>query len=248
MKNINKRAFTMAEMMVVVVILGVIAALVLPGMIQDHQKQINLAKTAKWYNEISKMVAMKNLEEDDGIATKTVNSHGIAYLTTLDEAFEFFKPLRPIKIDTSTEKKRWTYHWLSGEVCDQRTCLYNGGATVLQLPDGATINTSTYAGDIAYKAFAIDPNGKKGPNIVGQDLFIFAITEENGVQPVGSPGAGTGEELFGEYDRDVLTGKKAPSRGGDSSYACSENAAKGGFWCSALLRMDGWTFKEDYPY
>ena len=237
----------MAEMMVVVVILGVITALVLPGMMQDHQKQINLAKTLKLYNDISKMVALKNLNEENEFELDiTYDSSGkvIKRRVTSDAALAYYAPLKPVLCNR--DKKTWKYKWLNGTDCDENVCFTNQGATCLSLPDGSSISVSNYANE-AYRAFAIDPNGKKGPNIVGQDLFIFAITEENGVQPVGSPGAGTGKELFGEDNEDDEDYNRTKLTGTDM-YACNDKAEKGGFWCSALLRMDGWTFKEDYPY
>ena len=232
MKKNRKRAFTMAEMMVVIIILGVIAALVLPRMIQDHQKKINLAKTAKWYNAISNLVDLKEIDEEYLFDTDNV--------TPVEYFKEYFKSLDIIKSDSTH-----TYSLLSGKgVCTYNVCKpNNGGNLAYTFPDGAmiiisaTVRNQAQEGrnDEAYKAFAIDPNG--------QDLFVFAVTQKHGLQPIGAPGAGDSGELFGDYTRDNVRGLSGK---GNHAFGC--NANKNGFWCSALLILDGWTFKDDYPY
>ena len=235
MKKNRKRAFTMAEMMVVIIILGVIAALVLPGMIQDHQKKINLAKTAKWYNAISNLVNLKEIDEE---YIETVGG-GITEITLPhDEALEYFASLDPIKY-TGTH----VYKNLNGTDCGEHFCQPGTDkGPALIMPDGTLIIFSGYISSEQYKAFAIDPNGEKGPNVLGHDLFVFAITKEDGVVPFGFNNAGdkSDGDTFGDtYDRSIImTGK----------HKCDTQAKGNGLWCSALLIMDGWTFKDDYPY
>ena len=84
-----------------------------------------------------------------------------------------------------------------------------------------------------------DVNGENTPNFVGRDIFDFEIYNNEfygnrGASVVdtwrcNSPEGGecTREEILAEINMDI-------------QWPC--------YICSSLLQIDGWEFKDDYPY
>ena len=232
------KGFTLAEMLIVLIIVGLIAAIAIPEMFKDYQKRYIIANLTRYYRDINMLTQMQGIEGVE-ISTKTVDASGKKKYTTDEEAMQYFAPLHP----TSVKNPEIYYKLLNGEDCEFRICKTNSrdtSANSLLLRDGTYIHVSTHAEDIDYKAFAIDANGKKGPNVLGKDLFAFVIQRDYGLTPLGYQSGGRGSERFGEYNRAVVKS--------NTQYACNRNAPDAGYWCTALLLMDGWQFKDDYPW
>ena len=69
-------------------------------------------------------------------------------------------------------------------------CMYNGAGGVAFLNDGTIIYAQGYLWEYPY--FLVDVNGKKGPNIVGRDMYIILFRENRVI-----PGGADGYELKG---------------------------------------------------
>ncbi len=61
----NKRAFTLAEVLITIGIIGVVAALTLPSVISHHQKEKTVSYVKKFYNEINNAVRMAVVDNGD---------------------------------------------------------------------------------------------------------------------------------------------------------------------------------------
>ena len=64
-----KRAFTLAEVLITLGIIGVVAALTLPGLITNYQKKVTAVRLEKFYTIMSQAVMSWSVE--DGIDTAT---------------------------------------------------------------------------------------------------------------------------------------------------------------------------------
>lgn len=92
---------------------------------------------------------------------------------------------------------------------------------VIFFPDNDTVN---YVGMLIW----IDINGNKGPNVYGKDTFLLFFNS-------------TSKKVLFRYsstDRNYLLT--------NSSVGCNKDAA--GYACGALIQLDGWELKEDYPW
>ena len=58
MKN-NKFAFTLAEVLITLGIIGVVAAMTLPTLIQNHQKKVTVVRLKKFYSVMSNAIRME---------------------------------------------------------------------------------------------------------------------------------------------------------------------------------------------
>lgn len=109
-----------------------------------------------------------------------------------------------------------------------------GTQTTVYLADGSTFNFNNGACmDIVF-----DINGFKKPNTTGKDMFAFIMcfTSESRKYYCGSD-----KKAFCTYG----TGRSGSNNTREKALADCKNS---GYWCSSLLEMDGWEFKEDYPH
>ena len=62
--NIRKLALTLAEVLIVIGIIGVVAAMTIPTLITNYQKQTTVEQLKKTYSEISQII--RRSEVDNG--------------------------------------------------------------------------------------------------------------------------------------------------------------------------------------
>jgi type IV pilus assembly protein PilE len=90
----NKKGFTLVELMIVVAILGVLAAIAIP-------MYTNYITTAKWTEAKTNLMAIRLLEEqyysDNGLYI--VGKHTVADPTSLKEALKGFEPKLPADLN-----------------------------------------------------------------------------------------------------------------------------------------------------
>jgi len=158
----TKQAFTLAEVLLTLAIIGVVAALTIPAVITKVTKDQYVTGLKKAYNTV-KTVERAVVQEHGPIENWDVTG------ATKDNFEKYFKEhFDIIKICEDTEKGCWPE-------ASERSLL-NGD----KWP--ADFNTSAYYRFItsdgmawAYygTGFDVDVNGLKGPNRVGRDIFYF---------------------------------------------------------------------------
>lgn len=196
----KKEAFTLAEVLITLGIIGVVAALTLPSLIQNYQKQV-------WVNQLKKNVSVlengfKKAMADDGVdkLTDTTLWQSAAeinnYLSLSTEAKRnnFFNSLKKYFNIISVSNESRPIGALNN------VNLVNFGVSYpMSFADGSQIGFNrvniTAQADIfgnphgAVAAVAVDVNGYKKPNQLGRDVFAFGVTERGEVIPVGGNGA-----------------------------------------------------------
>ena len=83
---------------------------------------------------------------------------------------------------------------------------------------------------------AIDVNGDAAPNIMGRDLFLFAIENDGTLYPYG----GVDWALANGCDKDSLNSCDEYWAYG-SGEGC--DSSSGGIYCAGRIQDDGWTMK-----
>ena len=105
-KKTQNPAFTLAEMLITLSVIGIVAALTIPGVVKNHNQKA-------W--EIGKDVFQKKLE----VALKSMNTDGklSGYTTTEDFVNELKKNIRINKVCTDDVTKCFakTVNWVDGE-------------------------------------------------------------------------------------------------------------------------------------
>src|SRR5574344_897243 len=176
MKIKNKKpAFTLAEVLITLGIIGVVAALTLPVLISNYKDKEYKTAYKKAYSDMSNAILKAVVDDEFPVRDKFDDRP-----TTKAE----FKILQDnfIVIKSCTIEKGDLYNcWAKGEVLCDGAC---GGGGV-PIPNGADafIDASGRSWAMYYfyeNLYLVDTNGLRPPNRYGKDRWIFSITDTNG--------------------------------------------------------------------
>lgn len=175
----KQKAFTLAEVLITLGIIGVVAALTLPSLIANYQKKILKNRFMKTYSELAQATELLNVNED-------INIFEYAKSNGSQKALD--KLMLQIKKTSTIEGTRSSYKFLydvknpdkqtlAGQYCDYTTT-YVSANGVFYLMDDSPSDRS-----IADPKLCVDTNGYSLPNALGYDLFIFTFTPEGKLVP-----------------------------------------------------------------
>lgn len=190
-KNFNKKcAFTLAEVLITLVIIGVIAAVTIPTVVNNTKKQEYVSKLKKTYSTLSQATA------------KIVAENGSAenWVTSTEGVYNLYKKHLSIAKDCGSSSgcldQASEIKYLYGSQNPSYFSTYDSsnGFRFL-LSDGTQVRftngvsaTCTYNDDGRSNdncAFImVDVNGAKKPNQLGRDIFWFVI-KSGGLYPRG---------------------------------------------------------------
>ncbi len=170
MKNFG---FTLGETLMTILVIGVVAALTLPGVIQNYQKDI-------FATHLKKL----SLDAENAAYLATMHSGKIRFADT--EAFSSAHDcsncdaymITYMKAKVKDNIFASTYKSIDGSSVNENfTC--TGKSYRLPGNVSACVTERTVAnGDFSpYYQFEVDLNGKLGPNISGRDFFKFYVDE-----------------------------------------------------------------------
>ena len=170
----EKKAFTLAEVLVTLGIIGVVSAMTVPTLMQNHQRKTYAVQLHKVYNQIQQ-AALQYMTDKNALNLRE------AGLTSEDAGANFiknyFKTIQDCgENQTPCFAETGEYRKLSGS---KVTTWY--GKRHFVLADGSSIATfyrSVSADPTVTTAVLevwVDTNGQKGPNIVGRDLFVMYL-------------------------------------------------------------------------
>lgn len=235
--------FTLAEVLITLGIIGVVAAMTIPTLMTNYQKKSTATQLKKTYATISNAVRLSE-EENGELSGWEFEKNG----TSTKSIQIFDKYLAPYLKVTKKEVNgsNFTYYKPNGQR-EANLAILRGKSALYTMLSGAELLVNS--GDIQYnppiigKAQAscmiIDLNGHNTkPNRFGRDAFFACINTEKGFTMHYSD---DGELGAVQRTREQL--KNGPSREG---YQCSKQGR--GIWCGALIQRDGWTISKDYPW
>ena len=170
--SLRKTAFTLAEVLVTLGIIGVVSAMTVPTLMQNYQRQSYVTQLHKTYNEFSQALLRYqadrnaiNLSEAGLSSQDAVNN----FITT------YFKNVK--ECDTMNNCFASSYKAMNGGtlnnsyVVNVKSYVFASGVSIRPLYDKSGAKLVN---------IGIDINGQKGPNIGGRDLFWFYVYN-NGV-------------------------------------------------------------------
>ena len=163
-------AFTLAEVLITLGIIGVVAAMTMPSLIQNYQEKATVTRVKKVYNVLS--TALQSAYFENGKYNENVNDSGQTF-------YEYISPYLKFQKYCGTEKGCWpdvTIKHLHGENWANLDSYQNYIKAILA--DGTLFQFYRNA------EIRVDVNGFKGPNTVGRDIFYFAIKDDK-VIPIG---------------------------------------------------------------
>ena len=249
-KHSVSKGFTLAEVLITIGIIGVVAALTLPGLIQNYRKKVISTKLEKTYSEFAQV--FKNAEVDNGDMAywitdlnKSVNATGSSAL------------MAPFI-------KQYIMPYLKGATCneDKPPISDLGFTNGIKLPNGTTLfqpSANAYSikmnngivllfsllsytmhGEKVYNALAIYIclNGGNPNATLAKDVHVFNLNFLN--------------NEFSTYacthfaDKDVCRHSDSLE---DIWELCRESGHKGSLrLCTNLIQRNNWEIPKDYPY
>ena len=214
----TKKAFTFSEVLITLFIIGIVATATLQPIIQKYKKLEATTRLKHFYSMMTQ--AILSSEIDNG-PSKNWTKDAMAYNADGTN-------------DTETNRSyalKYFYTYIEpyikhGNIIEKDTSyyvyvyLFNG--SYFRMHNGVCID------------FAFDVNGGKPPNEHGKDMFRFLLCPENYANYY----CGSTVKNFCTY-----TLKHTSDREQALKY-CKTSA----LYCARLLELDGWEFRDDYPY
>ena len=193
-----RKGFTLAEVLVTLGIIGIVAAMTLPALVAKHQQNVLYSQFKKSYGIFQ--TAINTVNSENGIAYECYAARYISnqWDARTSQCEDFWTNL----LSKYKILKECGYHQSgckgSGILPDYKTkaqVLASGGKTNEAYPacnfpmseytgyylsDGSLLyvyNYPSYTGNSI--TFALDVNGKKGPNKWGYDLFYLTLYKKS---------------------------------------------------------------------
>ncbi len=184
--NIRRAAFTLAEVLITLGIIGVVAAMTMPSLIQEHREKATVAKLKKVYSNLNNAFILSISEygsvNDWGITSAEIDNKGSDLIAR--RLKEFMISAKDCNSDGGCFGED-TYKTL-GPVSERFSGAANTFSTFI-LADGTSIGIWGVGSINKYGMIIVDINGKQRPNTTGKDAFWFKITE-NSIVPLGLKG------------------------------------------------------------
>lgn len=230
------KAFTLAEVLITLGIIGVVAALTIPTLISNYQKQVYVTRLQKGIsvlnNGVRLMMADEGIDNFEDVAAnidcksssgassgalfmanptederKCINSYFSKYFKIADYNS---KGLDDEDFSKYPEIKR--HDGASGRFWAVMMAVSHYG---FKTQDGMTFYPATSQGAV------IDVNGSESPNELGRDIFILSRND------------------YGYYS---VYGVDSWNKESSIDY-CGDNAQGNGYGCSARIMAEGWKMK-----
>ena len=260
----KKSAFTLAEVLITLGVIGVVAALTLPTLITNYKNKVYVnqlkATLSTLSTGINKLMIDSGCEGSDLMCTGLFpNKIDATYYDNLDKAVK--KAFKGVKSCTNNSKEcEYSVNGLSEKFFQNQA---NSGVTsgsfgafnskgmyTYILPNGVIfyianrkcVQTSypTISTKLQYRCadVAFDVNGKKSPNIWGRDLFSYTVAQDGTFYPYG------GVEFAKFFSGDSWENSNYYYlKSALSNNNCDTEKSSIGYACAARIMNDGWVMK-----
>ena len=202
-------AFTLAETLVVMGIIGVVAALTIPNLNQSTGDREKVAKVKKIYSNLEDAFGRAQavygpieewfvgIEDDDKEALTTKFAGRIEEFLKVSKKCEYDNP----DACFITERADAT---MSTEVLSY---ILADGTSLAMGVSSAQMNPNSLGLNRLPAIIAVDIDGDKGANSYGKDTFAFSVYEDLGIVAYGAPNTPNGENLSESCFSDKKTSK-----------------------------------------
>ena len=231
------QGFTLAEVLITLGIIGVVAAMTLPALIQKNNNKVVETRLKKFYSAINQAIMLAENDYGD----KKIWYQDLAGADIDDEGNI---------IENSSQAEAWFKKYLAPYMKITKIDTLNTGAMIVYFSDGSALRTRKRDSTRDWDFFPGNINKcLKGQEInegfrdsAGKCAFAFNFqpnsTEEkwkyhynNGFEPYKFNWNGSKDMLYN-----------------DSSYGCNSGGSSWRQYCTAIIQMNGWKIPDDYPY
>lgn len=239
-------AFTLAEVLITLTIIGIVAAITIPTLINNYQKKQYVTSLKKFYTNFNQVLAQVAVDKGcpGNLACTDLFGSGTTNFTLGESLIKYFKVARKCK--TYANKGCWAnktpcyfdgtvpscYYTFNSDTSYKFTTMDNISISLVNYaPNGQSYTNCKYSGFSRNKTghlkqvcgyLFVDVNGPQKPNIYGRDTFRFWIS--NGRGPQIYPVAGLDDTGYWKIPNPVR---------------CSPGSADG-YYCAARIIEEGW--------
>lgn len=191
-KSLRYTGFTLAEVLIVLGIIGIIAAITIPILQHNIQDQVTKSAVREAYSLLIQAQKQAGVDNNGTIANICTSDLDDNCLKNI------FKPylnyVKDCDLNTSLQDGCWVSHLFSDK--DIGTAgMYNFNYPAILLKNGMMVIFRGHTADCTpiYNVngtcgwMGIDINGAKKPNVWGKDAFYFSI-QKSSIKPGGSEG------------------------------------------------------------
>lgn len=226
--NSRKIAFTLAEVLITLGIIGVVAAMTIPTLMANHRKKVVETKLEKIYSVMNQAINLTNAEYGD--VTNWIIDCGSSNSPTcsINEVENWFNSTIGKHLETLK----------TGKIKNKTN---TNDILLIYLKDGSILGVTNYVYDMVFyvNSDAIS-NAQSGKNYFSFRFNPILLSHQNNeetqkdlkyslkptFEPYSNYWNGTREQLIDGH-----------------SYSCSQNHA----FCAKLIQYDGWKISKDYP-
>ena len=168
--NLHKKfAFTLAEVLITLGIIGVVAALTLPSVIQNYQEKQLTTAWKKAYSDVANATLLMSQNNED-LSTEQKVGEAFARYLQIDKVCEAHKG-----IEQGCWRRGVYISKKGGGIVASDPTGYGGGAVCMLLTSGTTfcIDNGGNKGILYF-----DVNGINKPNTYGKDIFFAIFNHE----------------------------------------------------------------------
>lgn len=191
-KKIKMVAFTLAEVLITLAVVGVIAAVMIPTLNQRSQERKTIAAVKKAYSTLSQAYTSA-IQDNQTIDTWGITgaSQGVDGKLVFDTLAPYLKVTKNCGQSPGCFPTGVIYKRLEGGVDSDRNTALDSDVrfTHAQLIDGSIIALNAYNSNPEYAVATVDINGYNGPNKYGVDAFQFYFLTTK-IVPGGAPKGG----------------------------------------------------------
>ena len=187
MKFENRKAFTLAEVLITLGVIGVVAAITMPSVIQKQQEKVTVNRLKSAYSILSQAFQRAITENGTPDTWGMVGMNDVQSNIIMGNAFVPYLKLTKNCIGQSADYTR-------------KNCstLYSDPAiySYIVLANGTSVAFRTWSNNCTYSQYyaeacgmvIVDVNGMQKPNTEGKDIFGFYMTKTK-IVPFGVKGA-----------------------------------------------------------
>ena len=224
------KGFTLAEVLVTLGIIGVVSAMTVPTLMQNHQRKAYVTQLHKVYN-IVQQASVQYMTDRNAVNLKE------AGLNSEDATANFIKQYFKVVQDCGTDQTP----------CFAATADYKkiSGVTLTKwwwkrhfvLADGTSVAISYIGGTGSSQLIevCVDINGQKGPNVVGRDFFIMYLYNNGILDDLAGKGNADDDS---EVSSSVPLSKEA--REARFNNYCNSNSGTNYHGCFGKILNDNW--------
>ena len=242
LKENTLRAFTLSEILITLAIIGVVAALTIPNLIQQYKKTYVETRLKRFYSLSNQAVALSEIENGPAEQWETwMVENGT--LTSKEWWEKYFaKYIKTVKVEyfNSSNRERIAVYLQDGSFM-----LISDGYDIFYYPNAKDFNPDDLYTGRGTKMFSfsfnpatsilgdvpLNGNNTLKANAIDayRQYYTTIETDENGNQQV---------VIHSDLSHEALLN--------DPRYGCKASQYKG--YCTALIAENGWKIPDDYPF